>query len=806
MRKSVKLFFYLLLTLSMLMASITNAQLMAQESQLGAVAEGFSWNAQVQGRFITAMADGYDGSIWIGTEGEGVWRYSSGTKRWTHYLTGDGLGDNTVYAIACDHEGHVWVGHQCHGASLFDGTSWRNFSILDGLIGERIFAVEWTRDENHVFFATNAGLTAYDVREQRWRSFTVANGLPANQVQSPAATAAGMIAACQVDAIASASPSDGFKKWSSFQLQPILGVRAQGENPCGLHAFPNQALVAKSGVLYLATSSGLAYRMPGTVAFTFLHGKNWKGKLEGVYIAKDKDKDEKDVGDRYDCRLEDDYISAIAEDSNGLIFVGYREGGYSVINPIDLAIIAQSKDETLPRDSFVKCFLHCGAVCLVGTYGSGVVVVPAAAKPRSVTTGRSRDKVVKLPKPAFTALRPEQSIEDAREWIKLQGQQVDARRGAADIRVLPLDDDWTTKGDWLGRYGRYWACLMAVRSPNNLWWGFAAEPGEGRSERTQVGLRIFGGPARVPDDAPRYYVHWLYTQDERSLELAPQYAASRIQNKLTKDPHPRRQAEVDDHGEAVSMNVEGPDIFLSLTVPKGVYALSLYFFNKDGHGGSNRLRDYIIEIKDVAIEHQKPGFLLSVEGMKELQKHRALATSRVVDFWGGVYKRFAISSGSYVIRVSRNNSFNTILSGVFLDPIGMDSAAEITLAGWNAWSKTSDEEANSKRRRLATDIKEANLAPFGPGNFSTIAKLLTSIESTNPMAWARTQRFACLTLARHVAGAPPLAPDDEVKALHGLQQFSAWENALEAAGVTSPRKVEHLKLERFTHDPHNPFN
>ncbi len=37
--------------------------------------------------------------------------------------------------------------------------------------------------------------------------------------------------------------------------------------------------------------------------------------------------------------------------------------------------------------------------------------------------------------------------------------------------VVALPDDWRTQGDWLGRYGRYWACCCAICSPQNYVWG-----------------------------------------------------------------------------------------------------------------------------------------------------------------------------------------------------------------------------------------------------------------------------------------------------------------------------------------------
>ena len=47
--------------------------------------------------------------------------------------------------------------------------------------------------------------------------------------------------------------------------------------------------------------------------------------------------------------------------------------------------------------------------------------------------------------------------------------------------VVPLPDDWTTQGAWLGRYGKYWAVLFASVVPDDYEWGSGY--GEGRRQK-----------------------------------------------------------------------------------------------------------------------------------------------------------------------------------------------------------------------------------------------------------------------------------------------------------------------------------
>jgi hypothetical protein len=96
-----------------------------------------------------------------------------------------------------------------------------------------------------------------------------------------------------------------------------------------------------------------------------------------------------------------------------------------------------------------------------------------------------------------------------------------------------------------------------------------------------------------------------------------------------------------------------------VTVPEGTHRVSLYFFNKDGHSGANRFRDYVIELK----KRQASRNLTDAAP--------AMATARVRDFWGGVYQNFVLQGpGDFDFIIRRNGSHVTILSGVFISTQG----------------------------------------------------------------------------------------------------------------------------------------
>lgn len=107
----------------------------------------------------------------------------------------------------------------------------------------------------------------------------------------------------------------------------------------------------------------------------------------------------------------------------------------------------------------------------------------------------------------------------------------------------------------------------------------------------------------------------------------------------------RRSANRDDYGEQSPLG-NGPDLLLKIEIPKAQHVLSLYFVNDHNYYEPGR------------------AFNISVaSGAGELE-----AVTTVENFGGGVYKRFLVSGPTELnLRIWRNLSLNTLLSGVFLD-------------------------------------------------------------------------------------------------------------------------------------------
>jgi hypothetical protein len=226
-------------------------------------------------------------------------------------------------------------------------------------------------------------------------------------------------------------------------------------------------------------------------------------------------------------------------------------------------------------------------------------------------------------------------------------------------------EDWKTQGDWTGRIYREWAIACATESPFD---DYFFHSNKYYDVKSSIGPNHPG-----QRDSIRLYNRGNNTN------------AKTLWNQLN---GVRRQGEWDDHGEVYPWHIDGPDIWYLLEIKhKGTFRISMYFVNPDGHGGNNRMRDYLIEFYptdmiwessrsryDTEKKERVTYFDLTPEigrnGEKLARKIPPLVRSRVHDFWGGVHVQFVVTGPhNYLVKVDRNYSFNTIMSSVTVDQI-----------------------------------------------------------------------------------------------------------------------------------------
>jgi ligand-binding sensor domain-containing protein len=139
--------------------------------------------AGLDAKFIVALISDDNGGAWIGTEDEGVFHYQVDAKV-SQFTTKNGLGDNNSYALAIDKHGRLWVGHLNSGVSVFNGKDWKNYDVVDGPIGERIFDIKTCPKDGDVWIATSAGISRYKIGSDDWEHFTREDGLLEDQASA----------------------------------------------------------------------------------------------------------------------------------------------------------------------------------------------------------------------------------------------------------------------------------------------------------------------------------------------------------------------------------------------------------------------------------------------------------------------------------------------------------------------------------------------------------------------------------------------------------------------------------------------
>jgi ligand-binding sensor domain-containing protein len=168
--------------------------------------------------WVYGLDKGGDGDLWLATEG-GLAHFDDG--QWTHWTHQDGLGaayelvrdqiefqrdpakesshharqkvemglqdvdvaynPNYIVSLYAAPDGTVWCGTWGGGLAHFDGQSWKNFTVADGLPANHVFLLEPTGDGD-IWVGTSGGLARFD--GQSFKVYTTHDGLFANNVFS----------------------------------------------------------------------------------------------------------------------------------------------------------------------------------------------------------------------------------------------------------------------------------------------------------------------------------------------------------------------------------------------------------------------------------------------------------------------------------------------------------------------------------------------------------------------------------------------------------------------------------------------
>lgn len=622
---------------------------------------------------MDAMVDAHE-SVWIASEGKGVWRKKTGASPW-ECVTSLGFPEHIVncYALAEDCQGRIWVGTDHEGVLVWNGSSWRQYTQVDGPIGERIFDIEVNRNNGMVALATSGGLTLYDPMKESWTDLTRKDGLYSDQVNSITFDREGtMYIGYQCGGVGLSLEKSRYRKWALEQSRWFWDkqqkVRQPGEpNGFGLPSNLCNDIACSGKAVWLATSSGVARREARQ--WVFQRGQDYHAKNKGVFGKFPKDRYMAPMlqASPVPAVMPEDYATSVYPCKEG-IWIGFRTCGAVLLDGETLqikkrALQSHKKDACRWVTGFVS--IPSGDVYAT-TYGAGLFKVGTTLKWSRNVSLPSAPISHPHPRPPLSASMIKKLVQDTAVFPK--------------ENVLPKAvfwfEDWSTRGDWCQRYGRRYAILCAANAPKgNVVFQFD-EKRKGRDFDYEV--RGIMGPHKGKKDGLRHWVHWVNTPENTNVLYCP-YDATRT------------EAEWDDHGEAYEASFDGPDVWALVRVPQGPHVMALYFFNPNGKIGKNGYRDFLVEVRDgtslMKKIHRrglasKPLLRQVVEqDLEEVYSDPVLARTRVLSMSGsGVYKNFVLQGpGTFLVKVTRNHSFNTILNGVFLSKWHEDGTPEKNL-------------------------------------------------------------------------------------------------------------------------------
>jgi signal transduction histidine kinase/ligand-binding sensor domain-containing protein len=130
-----------------------------------------------------------DGNLWVGTNGDGLYRFREAAGR--TYTTADGLPNNVAMTVLTAHDGSLWTGFNCGGISRFDGHSFRTYNEKDGLLNSCVWSL--AEDARHDLWIGTWGGGLFRLHNGTFTQYSKPQGLSGEIVRSVVASRDGTV-------------------------------------------------------------------------------------------------------------------------------------------------------------------------------------------------------------------------------------------------------------------------------------------------------------------------------------------------------------------------------------------------------------------------------------------------------------------------------------------------------------------------------------------------------------------------------------------------------------------------------------
>jgi signal transduction histidine kinase/ligand-binding sensor domain-containing protein len=220
------------------------------------------------GMKVESLFGDRDGNLWVGTNGDGLYRFKQPAVRM--FGKDDGLPNIVIQTVMTSSDGTLWTGANCGGLSRFDGTRFQTFSEKQGLLNSCVWAL--AEDANHDIWVGTWNGGAFRFHDGTFTQYSKKEGMADDRVT-------GIVAGR--DGTMWFGTRDGLSRLRNGEFRTYNAADGLSV-PVVLRVFED-----RTGVVWIGTRQGL-YRMAGDrfelfpavpKAFVFPSGESRDGSL-----------------------------------------------------------------------------------------------------------------------------------------------------------------------------------------------------------------------------------------------------------------------------------------------------------------------------------------------------------------------------------------------------------------------------------------------------------------------------------------------------------------------------------------------
>jgi len=130
------------------------------------------------GMDVRYMYGDRDGDLWVGTNGDGLFRFKDRAARM--FTSDDGLPNKIAMTVLATRDGALWAGFNCGGLTRFDGHTFRTYNEKDGLLNSCVWAL--AEDGNGDLWIGTYGGGLFRFHDQKFTQYSKPQGLGSDRV------------------------------------------------------------------------------------------------------------------------------------------------------------------------------------------------------------------------------------------------------------------------------------------------------------------------------------------------------------------------------------------------------------------------------------------------------------------------------------------------------------------------------------------------------------------------------------------------------------------------------------------------